>query len=191
MVMPWTPEEDEKLKILLAANASREEFKACFVDRTLCSIEARKYRLQANKANYVNRKEWKYDEIKKLHDFVVLKMTALQISKQLGVTRNAVIGKCRRLGLQLGGGKKEVNPRVPLTETNPVFIFEPKKERQDTFPDGVRLLDLKDWQCRFAIHHKNLPPSQYRFCGSEVVENGSYCEEHYCRVYQKTRKKRK
>jgi hypothetical protein len=50
---------------------------------------------------------WTYDTEAELKRMVGEKMSALGIAKKLGLTRNAVIGKCSRMGLQLDG-----DPRV-------------------------------------------------------------------------------
>src|SRR6202035_1087628 len=64
---------------------------------------------------------WTAERIEQLRNFVVTGLTCSQIAAEIGVTRNAVIGKIHRLGLsgpgaaaRLRRAERPVTPRRPL-----------------------------------------------------------------------------
>lgn len=101
--------------------------------------------------------------------------SAGEIARQLGVTRNQVIGKCRRLGLRL--------PNARETPTDPRLVAPPVREPQEpresrTHPRAPRqdrdalaqaVYALRDRQCRW--------PVGLGFCSLDRKQ-GSYCDHH-------------
>jgi GcrA cell cycle regulator len=53
---------------------------------------------------------WSTERVERLRSFVTAGLTCSQIAAEIGVTRNAVIGKVHRLGLQTSGGRPGRRP---------------------------------------------------------------------------------
>lgn len=139
-------------------------------------------------------------------------MTASQIAEQLGegVTRNAVIGKAHRLGLEsrpspVKGGDdaaaapapvakapapapataKGAPPAPPMTAADPApVVARPaaKPVRRSTKAAKVTLLDLNERICKWPIGHPGEP--DFHFCGKPVQTGFPYCSEHCAQAYQ-------
>jgi len=126
------------------------------------------------------------------------------IGVRMGVSRNAVIGKVSRLGLQprLSGprkiAKRRKPKRLPKTQENrfptgnPIFralcadaaplvlaveIDIPVAERKS-------LIDLDPHHCRWPIGDPQHAFPEFYFCGREKVPGLSYCEHHCRRAFQ-------
>lgn len=148
---------------------------------------------------------WTDIEVAKLKGFVAQGLTGHQIARELGTTRNAIIGKCRRLGLSLGEPKREPRKEVPITKARSLdngggLAAKILARHGDTPPkdgDGitdipitdydvarVKLLDLKFDHCRFPIGDPR--DSDFGFCGLERESPLTpYCEHHHQIVRQK------
>lgn len=90
-------------------------------------------------------------------------ISASLIAAEMGVTKGAVIGKARRLGLPLRGSPIKPRPKV----------------RKPRFKN-VELQDLEHNECRFPTT-KEKP---YRFCGAKTRALQSYCDFHRGKVYR-------
>lgn len=133
------------------------------------------------------------------------RLSASQIASLMGggLTRNAVIGKVHRLGLQprimyrnpFGNRKKRKDakpktpkpkrPRMilyskaPTPEPEPVaFSAEVWEPLPGTTP--ISLLELSDAVCRWEVGGTHQSPGT-GFCGCPVAHGRSYCTEHYAR----------
>lgn len=113
------------------------------------------------------------------------------IARRVGKSRNAIIGKLHRMGLNhanreessrraqereraraarervRGAAKPESAPRPPRTSARAKAAIQPAK------PGGIPLEALTDTTCRWPITEV----TPHRFCGCEAV-NGPYCEAH-------------
>ena len=131
--------------------------------------------------------------------------TASQIAEQLGegVTRNAVIGKAHRLGLESrpspvkAGEDTEaavvtraatVAP-VPPAATAPPAVAAPvaarpvaKKPVRTGKAAKTSLLDLNEKICKWPIGHPG--DSDFHFCGKPSQAGFPYCTEHCLQAYQ-------
>ncbi len=125
-------------------------------------------------------------------------MTASQIAEQLGeVTRNAVIGKAHRLGLEsrpspVKGG--EAVAEAPATSAAPVAAPSaaptaapaPKPAarpaRGSTKIAKTTLLDLNEKVCKWPIGHPG--ETDFHFCGKPSQASFPYCTEHCLQAYQ-------
>ncbi len=136
-------------------------------------------------------------------------MTASQIAEQLGegVTRNAVIGKAHRLGLESrpspvkGGDDASATPApaakvaapaaappaakgvtpAPAEPTAPAPVVA-KPVRRTGKAAKVTLLDLNERICKWPIGHPGEP--DFHFCGKAVQTGFPYCSEHCAQAYQ-------
>jgi len=118
--------------------------------------------------------------------------TAEQISRRLGVTRNAVIGKSHRLGITIGQQQKSLAERQAAR----VAYLEAYNERRRSMPiqrpapmpvptiappsRDLSVLELEIDDCRWPITDN--PP--HLFCGNLKVPGLSYCPFHARRAVQ-------
>lgn len=132
-------------------------------------------------------------------------MTASQIAEQLGegVTRNAVIGKAHRLGLEarpspVKGGEEavEINSPAPAPSTTavaPAVTASPqpvvavarpvaKKSTRGGKAPKTTLLDLNEKICKWPIGHPS--DADFHFCGKGSQAGFPYCTEHCLIAYQ-------
>ncbi len=137
-------------------------------------------------------------------------MTASQIAEQLGegVTRNAVIGKAHRLGLEARPSPVKAGDDVALVQTaaapspasataaagpspsavapspaaTPVAPKVVKPARRSGKPARVTLLDLNEKICKWPIGHPG--DADFHFCGKPVQAGFPYCSEHCAVAYQ-------
>jgi len=131
-------------------------------------------------------------------------MTASQIAEKLGegVTRNAVIGKAHRLGLEsrpspVKGGEETpaaVPPAAaampapaPAADPSPAAtpaVAKPVAKRPVRTGKAARvtLLDLNERICKWPIGHPGEP--DFHFCGKPVQASFPYCSEHCLVAYQ-------
>ena len=143
---------------------------------------------------------WTPDLIKELKRLWNKGLTTVEIGNRIGMSKNAVVGKAHRLGLEgrpspikrdkkkeatvVRAPKKTVEaPKQKVTQSilppEPVFEVEPivekavpkKKKRK-----GVQLVDLKPNSCRWPEGDPKDP--DFCFCGQECVPGKIYCEEH-------------
>lgn len=115
-------------------------------------------------------------------------LSASQIAAELGgVTRNAVIGTVRRLGLvkQDTQPKTVQKPRIRSTPFKPL----PPSPLQDTSPIAtdqqssgvpIALFDLQSHHCRWPIGES----PNIMFCGGAKLDGYVYCEHHCSVAYE-------
>lgn len=124
-------------------------------------------------------------------------MTASQIAEKLGeVTRNAVIGKAHRLGLEarpspVKGADSEVVVAVaPAASTAPAATVAAVPATPRPAPPKARsgklarttLLDLNEKVCKWPIGHPG--ETEFHFCGKPSQAGFPYCTEHCLLAYQ-------
>jgi GcrA cell cycle regulator len=85
-------------------------------------------------------------------------LTAAQIGAMLGVTKNAIIGRARRIGVAL-------NPP------------------RGAAPGGVTILDLTAQTCRFPLGDPR-DFNRFRYCGAPVRSACVYCDDHHARCHR-------
>lgn len=111
---------------------------------------------------------WTPERIKILKKAWQQGKSASAIARDLGVSKNAVIGKMHRLNLS-----EKVKKVAQEVET--------KKEAYILPQNGVQLLDLKTNSCRWPIGEPT--DSDFHFCGHEVVSGKPYCAKHCALAY--------
>ena len=131
---------------------------------------------------------WDNDAIKLLTKLVKTDVPFSAIADILGCTRNAVIGKANRLGLQkhptlikiMGGVSKNrvepVQPKPVVPVVIPVIQFEPGQ---------VMMIDLKKNHCRYPFGDGE----DIKFCGDTKLKESPYCKEHSDLCFAKTKPK--
>ncbi len=100
-----------------------------------------------------------------------------------GVTRNQVIGKLNRLGLQRLGptiskSSKPPKPTVVAGKTIRLRVrnasFYAELAAADVVPLHVSLFDLNQDQCRYPYGD-----GPFTFCGCQKIDDSSYCGPHH------------
>jgi GcrA cell cycle regulator len=130
-------------------------------------------------------------------------MTASQIAEVLGegVTRNAVIGKAHRLGLEarpspVKAGEEPVAaapaaapvasaapaPVAPAPVAPPAARPPAKKPARTGKAARTTLLDLNEKICKWPLGHPG--DADFHFCGKASQASFPYCTEHCLVAYQ-------
>ena len=109
--------------------------------------------------------EWTSERVEELTKLWATGLSASEIGRRLGITKNAVVGKVRRLNLAMR--------RAPVL---------PKRR-----PNVVTLDRLKSNQCSWPEGEPGQP--EFRFCGKSALANKPYCEEHCLIAYVPAKKK--
>ena len=146
---------------------------------------------------------WSPILIAKLRALLDRGLSTAAIGKRLGFTKNAIVGKINRLGLNNAktAAKKAAKP-VPKPAPKPV----PKKpavakkesraseagtraRAERLMRQSAALMSLKADQCRWPIG--NPDTDDFRFCGEKCFAGKPYCFEHCKVAYQFTQPKKR
>lgn len=148
---------------------------------------------------YHSTSPWTLDLIAALRKLWSDGLSAAKIAALLGngITRNAVIGKARRLNLEPRKRSPVMRaPRHPRAKPSLVVVAgngsippplrlvlsEPPSDKRCT------IFDLSDKTCRWPIGHPKEP--DFQFCGHAPREGSPYCEYHARRAYQTVAERR-
>lgn len=132
---------------------------------------------------------WTSERVEQLKGCIGAGLSCSQIAAEIGVTRNAVIGKMNRLGLSrpkevLAKGTQQKRdawrprmlsqlqilmrlPPEPLARAEPTSIHN---------GGGCSLLELTPGKCRWPISEPGR--ETFCFCGNQQVEGLPYCVGH-------------
>lgn len=143
---------------------------------------------------------WTTERVEQLRTCVTAGLTCSQIAAEIGVTRNAVIGKIHRMGLSTAGRKpagiaKGIAKRVRRAQedsgtTRLVRLLRATAATMaavapiETAPDSARcsLLDLASGKCRWPLSDPG--KADFGFCGNEAIAGISYCLGHARLAYR-------
>jgi GcrA cell cycle regulator len=150
---------------------------------------------------------WTSERIEKLRELWADGLSASQCAAELGggITRNAVIDKISRLGIQDRAKRRKGNneripkgpaimrkPAAPVAAPSPAPRPAPIEQAfAQAFPPpppgaGVTLMELRLSSCRFPIGDPR--DESFRYCGAprESMEDGkSYCSFHAALAYRR------
>jgi len=132
------------------------------------------------------RETWTVQRIEQLKSGVIAGLSCAQIASEIGVSRNAVIGKINRLGLSRGRNPaaprshREFSNRRPQVLTQrlalkALFALEPIAE-DVVSSEPCSLLNLAPRKCRWPI--SGAGTVDFIFCGNTTVDGMSYCAGH-------------
>jgi GcrA cell cycle regulator len=138
---------------------------------------------------------WTPDRIEELKCLFDAGRTCSQIAREIGVTRNAVIGKLSRLGLSRPRGDNGI-PRAPRPRDSALqrqvrILRMLRAEMEAVAPeepisDGQRcsLFELGPQTCRWPIGRPGA--DDFGFCGNAPVNGFPYCPGHSRMAYRST-----
>jgi GcrA cell cycle regulator len=149
-----------------------------------------------------NNSTWTAERIELLKSRFEAGLTCREIADDIGVSRNAVIGKLARLNLSREGaerfpGRREI-PRAPLprserprgrpSQRQILQALQPVEEVPEAPICGEHrcsLLELSEETCRWPI--SDLGGADFWFCGNKPVKGVPYCAGHARMAYHRTR----
>jgi len=171
--------------------------------------------MSANRAT-ATRATWSAERIELLERHFHAGLSCSQIAREIGVTRNAVIGKMNRLGLsrpkQVITGQREHRRAARLERAKTSGGFRPRRARLSIFAQhdllaaefgaaepraeevaiangcGCTLLELSREKCRWPI--SSAGAADFRFCGNEPVKGLPYCLGHARIAYRPAGRRR-
>jgi GcrA cell cycle regulator len=145
---------------------------------------------------------WNLERIELLKRCFHAGLTCSQIANEIGVTRNAVIGKMSRMGLsrprdvigrqlerrRASGASRVKMPKLRRPKRSHINIFDQHEMLAAAFPDGrvedvpihngrgCTLLELSQAKCRWPVN--NPGAEDFCYCGNESVKGLPYCLGH-------------
>lgn len=131
-------------------------------------------------------RQWSEDDLATLKTMWAAGYPARQIAGAIGKTRNAIIGKAGRLGLESRKKQKRrvdphLVPKVAVARARRRVIATPVNrpaDQQKNPPVGVSILDVGYGQCRAVIGTSNDPNRLAIMCGEPVFGGSSWCKKH-------------
>ena len=144
---------------------------------------------------------WTPERVEQLRSCVITGLTCSQIAAQIGVSRNAVIGKLHRLGLSSGrppGGAartcppRAARPRAPSQRRLLRLMFSngapaASGNASAASVDSAQpcsLLDLDRGKCRWPLEVSGAGSGGLTFCGNAAPDGISYCAGHARMAYR-------
>ena len=133
---------------------------------------------------------WNESNVARLKELWDQGLPTAQIGKLLGFTKNAVVGKAHRIGLERRPSpirRTAVKPdrkkaRSPIV---PTLKFEASNEetKQQTFQPAVKNLFTSHTKrgCEWPEGHPD--ESDFKFCGKDRFEEKPYCLDHCAVAY--------
>lgn len=138
---------------------------------------------------------WTPENVEQLRTLAAEGLRASQIAHRLNITELAVIGRCARLGIELGvkpPAKPKGRPRrdsSPIVEEgDPMFGVAPPAREDAWKPledhEPRTLGELNALSCSWPIGDWDV---EHRFCGASKDADLPYCREHTALAYQNGR----
>jgi GcrA cell cycle regulator len=140
---------------------------------------------------------WTEERVRQLRSFVIAGLSTSQIAAEIGVTRNAVIGKIHRLGLARER-PAAVATRMRAPRPRPTRVLRLLRAiREDAAPvirletlttlpvestQRCSLLDLASGKCRWPLSDPG--KADFGFCGNDAIAGISYCVGHARLAYR-------
>ena len=197
-------EAQERTKRAQGVESERAKRSSIAIGRPVASqgVKLSSHREAVNMS--ANCATWSSERVELLKRCFQAGLSCSEIAREIGVTRNAVIGKINRLGLsrpndgiasqlQQRRAARLAHPRAPRTwrpkSPRPnifaqhemlIAAFPEPQPRAEDIPIrngcGCTLLELGQGQCRWPI--SNPGAEDFCFCGNEPVKGLPYCLGH-------------
>jgi len=127
---------------------------------------------------------WTDKKIADLEKFWNKGLTTAEIGKKLDVSKNAVVGKAHRLGLQgrpspIKREPKDVQkkPETSSSLPSPSSSASPLPKKNDF----ITIADLTLEMCRWPTGDPKF--ADFHFCGKKTFQNKPYCLNHCAEAY--------
>ena len=144
--------------------------------------------------------------MQQLQSYVTAGLTCSQIAAEIGVTRNAVIGKIHRLGLSTGGrgrrpaagqrmrdGRGQRRATAVADRADPArgramaperraVRDQPTKRRRSRARGAARCSNSPAADCRWPLGDPG--KADFGFCGNDAIAGFSYCAGHARLAYR-------
>jgi GcrA cell cycle regulator len=144
---------------------------------------------------------WTAERVELLKSLFERGRTCREIANEIGVSRNAVIGKLSRLKLSRPNGRRvrrverDTGPRIDSRLGPPrgaralqilLAVRAEARQEAEIIPDDqcCTLLELSNERCRWPVG--NTQGAASRFCGNIVVDGLPYCAGHARVAYRGT-----
>jgi GcrA cell cycle regulator len=141
---------------------------------------------------------WTTERVALLKDRINAGLSCGQIAREIGVSRNAVIGKANRLGLSrlksvTSGHRERTGDRGVARSRNatlhrtllalwakpPLAVTEAPEDSANLCP----LFELQQWHCRWPIGDPTA--ENFGFCGNKQIDSLPYCAAHARMAYRR------
>lgn len=141
---------------------------------------------------------WTVERVDLLKTHFAAGLSCRQIAAEIGVSRNAVIGKLSRLGLTREKTGDELRPRKPRERRGrpvPRLQYEMLRQVYDetAFTDApvvseqrCSLFELSEERCRWPVNSEN---EAFAFCGNTPLAGLPYCTGHTRLAYRSLARK--
>ena len=137
---------------------------------------------------------WTPERVEQLKDHFAAGLSCRDIAVNIGVSRNAVIGKLSRLNLtrttleeRRARRKRSAQPRQPSTAQQQLQMLQAVYAQEpDDAPvvsaNSCSLFELNEQRCRWPISTPGA--DDFCFCGNTPLGGMPYCSGHYRLAYQ-------
>jgi hypothetical protein len=126
---------------------------------------------------------WPDTRVVLLRDLAEQGLSGSEISREMDLTKNQVVGKCRRLGIRLQGDNQG-NTGRPRSEQPAVVVRKPVVEAPVIAPPLAPVRPMPP--ARGCQWHDGTSP-MWRVCDMAVKPGTAWCPEHHARVYPRYR----
>ncbi len=133
---------------------------------------------------------WTQERVEQLKSYFEAGLSCRDIALNIGISRNAVIGKLSRLNLTRGERrrrKKSAGPtQTPTAKQQLLMLQEAYDQPADNVPivsaNSCSLFELTEQRCRWPISTPGA--ADFCFCGNTPLGGMPYCPGHYRLAYQ-------
>jgi hypothetical protein len=137
----------------------------------------------------MNKNEWSSDMLFMLKMLHISGLPFTEIAEKMAatfglhLTKNACIGKARRIGLMTRNGaprKTDTTPtkrRKKLRRLKVDAPIAPKIRQPRHNEPGIDIYQLREDTCRWPLGHAHARPP-YRYCGEPAEIGRPYCDKH-------------
>lgn len=141
---------------------------------------------------------WTEKMVEDLRQMWIEGLTANEIAKKLGVSKNSIVGKVHRLCLtarpspikrkeDMAAEAEFVFEETVKPEEKIVPVKEPVVTQSSEAKGKVKLVDLGNHTCRWPLGDPR--DEDFSFCGKKVRAGQTYCDEHSVMAYIKANKR--
>ena len=131
---------------------------------------------------------WTTERIALLKERIDAGLSCEQIAREIGVSRNAVIGKANRLGLsrERTGARNTARPRIATQRRTLLALWANPQLASGEAPENsvnrCSLFELQEWHCRWPLGDPSA--ENFGFCGNKPVDGLPYCASHARMAYR-------